>query len=133
MQASQSLKEKTQNPRPKSLIKIWQKFDNFFYQTDKWNSNIFSHLSSVLISHYFTFLLCPLPMLPPNWLNSRPYGTRYSVIAQCNACTFYSLFVWLMILSKHKLKIYLKEIIKRRRALNYLFVYNKWLWERLCL
>ena len=35
----------------------------------------------------------------------------HSVIVQCNACTFYSLFVWLMIFLNIKPKIYLREII----------------------
>ena len=47
-------------------------------------------------------------MLPSNWLRSGSYCAMYSVIVQCNACTFHSLFVWLMIRSKSKPKIYLE-------------------------
>ena len=59
-------------------------------------------MSSVLISHHLTFLWGPLPMLPSNWLSSGPYGTMNSVSVQSNAFAFYTLFVWLMILSKPK-------------------------------
>ena len=56
----------------------------------------------------FTFHWCPLSMLSSNWLISGSYCAMYSVIIQCNACTFHSLFVWLMMRSKSKPKIYLE-------------------------
>ena len=48
-------------------------------------------------SHHFTFHWCPLSMLHSNLLKSGSYCAIYSVIVQCNACTFHGLFVWSMI------------------------------------
>ena len=57
------------------------------------------HLSSLLISHHLTF---PHPLIPSNKLSSGLDSKMYCIIVQCNACTFYILFVWLSILSKPK-------------------------------
>ena len=70
---------------------------------------IYGHLSRVLISHHFTFLWGSPPMFSSNWLRSGPYGTMYCVSVQCNACTYYSLFVWLLVLIKPKPNIYMRE------------------------
>ena len=47
-------------------------------------------------------------MLPSYWLSCDLYVTVYSISGQCNAGTFYSLFVWVMILSKLKPNIYFR-------------------------
>ena len=84
----------------------------YWFDSDKWNSHNSGHLSSVLLNHHFTLLWGPLPLLSSDWLSTGPYGTMYSVIVQCIACIFYSLFVWSMILSKPKLKLILTSIIQ---------------------
>ena len=104
-----SADRKKSSAKPTWEMLIWfllQKMGICFLQ---WNSHISGHLSSVLGSHHFTFLWGPPFMLPFNWLSSCPYGKMYSVIVQCNSCTFYSFFVWLMIWSKSKPKIYLER------------------------
>ena len=68
--------------------------------------------SVVLTSQHFTFLWGCLLILPSYWLSFGPYGTMYSISAQCNAGTFYSLFVWVMILTKPQPKIYFREKLK---------------------
>ena len=71
---------------------IWQGYVEVllsgFKVGDEWNSLIYGHLSRVLISHRFTFLLGP-PMLSSNWLSSGSYGTMCCLSVQCNACTYY--------------------------------------------
>ena len=66
---------------------------------------------SIFISQYFTFLWCPPTMLPSNWLSSGPYGTIYNIIAQCNACIFDSLLLWLMIMPKPTSKKHVRKKI----------------------
>ena len=53
-------------------------------------------------------------------LSSCLYGTMYSVIVQCNACTFYSLFVWVLILPRPKPKTYLREEITRAYEISFI-------------
>ena len=123
----QILKVPTKVTLPEISISI--ALDSTFFCVD-WLTFFSDHLSRILLSHHITFLWGPLPMLPPNWLSFGPYGKMYCLNVQCNACTFSSLFVWLSILFKPKLKIYLREIIKRRGkapsfTLNCLFVYIK--------
>ena len=86
-----------------------------WFNSDKWNSHNPGHLSSVFVSHHFTFLRGPLPMMPSNWLSYGPYSTVYTVNVQWNAWVFINLFVWLVILSKPKPKMYLRETIRKRR------------------
>ena len=107
----------------------------FCVTSDKWYSHILGHFISVHICHYFAFLWRPLLLLPSNWLSSVTYGKIYSVIVQCNSGPFYILFVWVIILPKPKLKMYLREKINRRRKtltpdLKYCFVYLNWIGER---
>ena len=65
---------------------------------------------NILVEHEnINFLWGSPPMLSSNWLSSGPYGTMYCVSVQCNACTYYSLFVWLMELIKPKPAIYMRE------------------------
>ena len=62
----------------------------------------FSSQNRCWITWTITFLWCPLPMLPSKWLSFCPFGTMYILNIQCNACKFYSLFVWLFIFSNPK-------------------------------
>ena len=78
------------------------------------NTSIPDHFINMLKSHHFTFLWGSLPMLPSNWLSYVPCATIYSTIAQCNSCTFHSLFFWSSVLSKPKLKLILTSIIRSK-------------------
>ena len=82
-------------------------------------TSISEQLSSILRSHHITFLWGSLPLLPSNWLSFSPYGTMYSVIVQCNACTFYSLLVLLFIFSNTNSKPNLLQYQKESHKLHF--------------
>ena len=76
-----------------NLSKLQQKYSSWINSLCLMiNIHIPNHFSNMLI-HHFTFLWRPLPLLSSNWLSSGSFGTMYSTIVQCNACTYWSLFV----------------------------------------
>ena len=104
--------------KPKNYLAS-KKFTGSYKKKCKSNSHISGNLSNVLISHHFTFLWGPLLMLPSYWLSFGPYPKMYCVSVQCNAGIFYSLFVWVMILTRPKPKIYFRKKFKgRQKALT---------------
>ena len=61
-----------------------------------WLTHLFltTSVTCLYVSHHFTFMSGPLPLVSSNLLSSGPSGTMYSTSVQRNACIFQSLFVW---------------------------------------